>query len=211
MTTPNQLYYIHDPMCSWCWGFVDCWQRLQALLPSAIEVRYLLGGLAPDNEDPMPADMRDALQATWRRIESHIPGVRFNYDFWTRCQPQRATYPACRAVIAAREQDPAQEKPMIRAIQQAYYQQARNPSNTDTLLDCARELGLDAQHFTERLQCPDTQQQLMHEIQQADMLGARGYPSLVLMLDGETTLIDLDYVQPEPMLAQINRRLAERG
>ena len=24
------LYYVHDPMCSWCWGFVPVQQQLQA-------------------------------------------------------------------------------------------------------------------------------------------------------------------------------------
>ena len=48
-----------------------------------------------------------------RRIEGRIPGVRFNFDFWTHCTPKRSTYPACRAVIAARAQDPTLDEAMI--------------------------------------------------------------------------------------------------
>jgi len=40
---------------------------------------------------------------------------------------------------------------MIRAIQTAYYQQAKNPSLPETLQACAREIGLDAKTFRETL------------------------------------------------------------
>ncbi len=207
MPTPL-LYYVHDPMCSWCWGFAPCWQHLQHQLGERVEIRYLLGGLAADNDQPMAESMQRYLQDTWRRIETQIPGIHFNFDFWQHCQPRRSTYPACRAVITAREQDPALEKPMIQAIQQAYYLQARNPSDNETLIDCAVQLGLDAQRFSERLYHPETRQQLMNEIQQSERLGVAGYPSLVLVMDNEPKLIELDYLRPEPMLEQINRLLA---
>ena len=48
------LYYLHDPMCSWCWGYRPTWLKLKAALPHYVQVEYLLGGLAPDNDEPMP-------------------------------------------------------------------------------------------------------------------------------------------------------------
>lgn len=55
------LYYIHDPMCSWCWGFTPIWQKIRAQLPADLPVVYLLGGLAPDSDDPMPQSMQATL------------------------------------------------------------------------------------------------------------------------------------------------------
>jgi len=48
------LYYIHDPMCSWCWAFRPVWGEVQRRLPETVSVTYLLGGLAPDSDAPMP-------------------------------------------------------------------------------------------------------------------------------------------------------------
>ena len=45
---PAVLYYVHDPMCSWCWGFRPTWLALQDQLPEGVRVQRLLGGLAPD-------------------------------------------------------------------------------------------------------------------------------------------------------------------
>ena len=92
----------------------------------------MLGGLAKDSDEPMPTQTRSYVIENWRRIEQTVPGTVFNYDFWQSCQPRRSTYPACRAVIAARQQgDPADklDRAMAEAIQDAYYRRARNLSD----------------------------------------------------------------------------------
>ena len=133
------LYYVHDPMCSWCWALRPMWQRIRSGLPVPVRVKNLLGGLAPDSDAPMAESMRTHLEATWQRIQEQVPDTGFNFAFWQQCQPRRSTYPACRAVIAARQQGAAREETMIHAIQKAYYLGARNPSDTQTLVALARE------------------------------------------------------------------------
>ena len=49
------LFYVHDPMCSWCWAFAPTWAEIKQNLPEHIKVRYLLGGLASDSNEPMPS------------------------------------------------------------------------------------------------------------------------------------------------------------
>lgn len=193
------LYYAHDPMCSWCFAFAPAWAALQSQLPSGVVIKRLLGGLAPDTEQPMPEALREQLQATWRRIESHVPGIRFNFDFWTRCAPRRSTYPACRAVIAAREQGVRYDALMTQAIQRAYYQEARNPSEEATLIELAAELGLDVGQFTTTLRAPATHAALLTEIERADALGASGYPSLILLTSSGRWPVRLDYHDAVPM------------
>ena len=98
----SALYYVHDPMRCWCWGFKNTWADVQKKLPTNITVKNLLGGLAPDNDLAMPDEMQINIRDTWRSIQKQIPKTEFNFDFWTLCKPRRSTYPACRAVIAAR-------------------------------------------------------------------------------------------------------------
>ena len=52
-------------------------------------------------------------------------------------------------MIAAGLQDDSATPRMILAIQQAYYQQARNPSELATLIELAAETGLDTKQFAE--------------------------------------------------------------
>ncbi|MDP2031387.1 MAG: DsbA family protein [Thiobacillus sp.] len=196
------LYYIHDPMCSWCWGFSPTWPQIRAQLPAKLPVVYLLGGLAPDTDAPMPIEMQAKLQQTWHTISQRL-GTRFNFDFWTLCQPRRSTYPACRAVIAAQQQDAGEA--MISAIQHAYYLDAKNPSDDATLVELAKTLGLDAERFALALNDPTTQHELVRQIAQGKALGAQGFPSLIYSNHSGNHFIRHDYLDPGVTLDQIRR------
>ncbi|HFD11524.1 MAG TPA: DsbA family protein, partial [Crenotrichaceae bacterium] len=152
----STLYYIHDPMCSWCWAFRPVWQTVQQQLPQHIEVNYLLGGLAADTNQPMPETLQNTIRQTWQHIQTAVPGTEFNHEFWTTCQPRRSTYPACRAVIAARTQGNQYEQAMINAIQHAYYLDAKNPSDDEVLIELAAKLKLDLKQFQTDLNSQQT-------------------------------------------------------
>ena len=219
------LHYIHDPMCSWCWGFRSAWHDLTSRLldtyPELI-IRNVLGGLAPDSDEPMPMEMQQILQSTWQRIQHTIPNTSFNYDFWQVGEPRRSTYSACRAVIASAQQgtSPIQshvnENAMILAIQQAYYLQAKNPSNADTLIACAESIGIDVNLFTQELDSEKTQQLLMQNIikyqRLAQLSGVSGFPSLVLQYARQGneyyTNVFIDYNNSQVMLDTIQQHLS---
>jgi putative protein-disulfide isomerase len=195
-------------MCSWCWGFVPVLRDFLEKLPDEIRVKRLLGGLAPDSDIPMPVDMHHTIESTWRRIQERVPGTVFNYDFWTQCAPRRSTYPACRAVIAARMQGDAFDERMTRAIQLAYYTQARNPSNESTLVKLSGELGLDERVFTDALRSEPVQRQLLAEIELSRQLHATGFPSMVLQMGTAVWPIPIDYNDSAPMLEMVARLTA---
>jgi len=197
------LYYIHDPMCSWCWAFRPVWTAVQKALPDALEIKFLLGGLAPDSDIPMSAETQTMIRRHWQTIEQRVPGTEFNFKFWTECKPRRSTFPACRAVIAARLQDPQLENTMILAIQQAYYLQARNPSDDDVLIDLAAGLGLDSDRFRYDLIAPETTAILMREILQSRRIGVQGFPSLILEKGGSYHAIPVDYNGTDIMIRRI--------
>ena len=151
----------------------------------------------------MPREMQHYLQHTWRNIQQRIPGTRFDFAFWERCAPTRSTYPACRAVIAARKQSKESEEPMILAIQQAYYLQARNPSDSEVLIAIAGETGLDRAQFTLDLSAAQTQTALLQEIAFGRAIGVQGFPSLVLKRADGYQLLNYDYKDPQVVLKQL--------
>lgn len=205
----HTLYYAHDPMCSWCWGFKPNWQRLTGALPDTVKVEYVLGGLAPDTNEPMPEQMQQMLQQFWHQIAQTIPGTTFNHDFWVQNSPRRATYPACRAVIAAKAQNDAFEEPMITAIQQAYYLQAKNPSDDEILIALATEIGCDVNAFKQSLNSEMTSESLNGHLLRTQRLGARGFPSLFFEVVGKAPLaLALSYTDHQSILEQIDIAIA---
>ena len=129
--------------------------------------------------------------------------MKFNYDFWMINTPVRSTYPACRAVLAARQQGDDVEDKMIGAIQTAYYQKAKNPSLESTLLECALEVGLDANRFADDLTSNEIEEVLQNEIRKARKLGVISYPSLLLEHNGRLFPVTVDYLDHETMIREI--------
>jgi len=202
------LFYIHDPMCSWCWGFRPVWQQLESQLKNTIDIVYIVGGLAADSNSPMPKAMQASLASTWHQIERHIAGAKFNHAFWkadSNTFPRRSTYPACRAILAAKAQNSALEQAMIHGVQKAYYLHAKNPSNTDTLISVAQDIGLNPKRFAYDLISSDIEHQLQQQIQLARSLSSQGFPSLVLKNETGTHGTKLDYNDSQPMLQAINK------
>ena len=208
------LIYCYDPMCSWCWGFKPTWESLKELINPLVKagklnIEYRVGGLAPDSDQPMPVDMQNKLQSTWRNISEQL-GTEFNHDFWRLCRPRRSTYPACRACLVAREL--GLEEAMILQIQQAYYLQAKNPSDLETLIACGENIGIKKPEFLAALKKIETNKTLEQEIERARQAGLNSFPSLAVQYQQSIIHIPLDYQSPETMLTSIQyaiNRLSE--
>ena len=50
----DTLFYIHDPMCSWCYAFQPALFALKNHLPCSVRLEKRVGGLAPDTTTVMP-------------------------------------------------------------------------------------------------------------------------------------------------------------
>ncbi|MCF7499734.1 DsbA family protein [Pseudoalteromonas sp. L1] len=185
-----KLIYVYDPMCSWCWGYRESWLKLKEALGDKLAIEYKVGGLAPDSDEPMPEDMQQFLQQTWQRIEQQL-GTNFNHNFWLNTQPRRSTYPACRAVLVARQYN--KELEMLYAIQKAYYLNAQNPSDISTLANLAEQIGLAKNTFITEIQSEKINSLLMNEINEVRSLPVQGFPSLVIENKGSYYAVPVNY------------------
>lgn len=172
------VHYVMDPMCSWCYAFATPWRALSAQFDEGIDVHYVMGGLAPDNDEPMPASMRRAIADTWHRIES-ATGARFNHEFWQSNTPRRSTYPACRAVIAAGFLAGDGRSRMAEAVQRAYYLEARNPSLDDVLIQAAASAGFDRDEFAAEFKGQRVREAFDEDLDQTRRFGVGGFPAVI--------------------------------
>ena len=120
--------------------------------------------------------------------------------------PLGRPWPACRAVIAARQQgDPADklDRTMAEVIQDAYYRRARNPSDNSTLIDLAAELGLDKDQFSADLLAEETHAALRQEITLSRALGLNSFPNLLLHHGSDSLRLEPDYLDVDAMIKKI--------
>lgn len=171
-----RFIYVMDPMCGWCYAFQP---ELEVFLNKheSIGVDWIMGGLAPDSTEPMEDALKETIASYWHKIEA-VSQVTFNHDFWTTNTPYRSTYPACRAVIAAERLRAHSAPQMAKAIQSAFYLEAKNPSLEETLVDCARAIELDDAQFSAALQSHDTEQVFQQHLAVSRQLQVTGFPAL---------------------------------
>lgn len=199
------LYYFHDPMCSWCYAFDVALKQIETALTDTVELKKIVGGLAPDLTTAMPPSLINTIQSAWKQIETTVPHVQFNYDFWQKNQPRRSTYPSCRAVLAAKKQSPAFENKMIQQIQWAYYKNAENPSLDEILLLCAQRIGLDSVVFKFDYSSQAIEIELQNDIKFCRSIGVSSFPSLRLEIDRQIIPIAIDYNDAQNTLNQIRQ------
>ena len=46
--------------------------KLKSQLPANIVFNYVVGGLAPDSEEPMPVEMQQKLESIWHTIQAQL-------------------------------------------------------------------------------------------------------------------------------------------
>jgi len=204
--TPS-LIYVMDPMCSRCWAFRPVFQAVAAHYQQRLGSFVLLGGLAPDSDEPMSDVQQRHIQGIWRNIEQ-TTGAQFNHDFWQRCEPRRSTYPACRAVMVARQHSDILADKMIDGIQRAYYQQAKNPSDMATLSDCAQQLGFTANEFQQQMKVLASEERLEEEVEFIQRLGVQGFPTLVLKVGSQWFSLPVDYTSSDGIISAIDNLIA---
>ena len=137
-----------------------------------------MGGLAPDTKQPMDDNLKKTISSYWYQIEKNTQ-VTFNHDFWSLNTPYRSTYSACRAVISADNLIEKSAQKMVKAIQSAYYMEAKNPSLEETLIGCANSIGLDENQFLEVFKSEKTEQQFQQHLSFTHQLQVRSFPALI--------------------------------
>ena len=98
---------------------------------------------------------------------------------------------------------------MTLAIEHAYYLQAKNPSDLDTLVDCAEKIGMQPERF--RLALAETREsgRLESEIKEARRMGLNSFPSFAVATKDSFVPIELDYKNPKKMASEIKQALSE--
>jgi putative protein-disulfide isomerase len=188
-------------MCSWCYAFKPTLDELKKNLNSNIKIQHVVGGLAKHSDEIMHKEVQEKIETIWYEIEK-VVGTKFNHDFWKECIPKRSTYIACQATILARYEN--KEDEMIEAIQEAYYLNAQNPSDASTLINLAKQLGMNERKFEEDLKSQKIEDDLQNELNFRRSLNVKTFPSLVLKYKKELYPINITYNDYKSMLDQIN-------
>lgn len=173
------LWYFADPMCSWCWGFSPVIEAIREAYRDRLKVALILGGLRVGTTEAMSEKARQEILHHWHDVHEKTGqtflfegalGEGFVYD----------TEPACRAVVAMAELSPVTVFPLFKAIQMAFYGEAREVTHPEVLADLAEGLGVEKAAFLAAFGSEKVRAKTLAHFQMARKLEIRGFPTLVM-------------------------------
>lgn len=199
MDTPHLIYFA-DPMCSWCYGFSPAVEAIRRAFGRGLPIRTVMGGLRPGTDQPMTLAARAEVAGHWRHVHdaSGLPfdeGVLkdgFVYD----------TDPAARAVVVVRRDDPDLALSYLARLQRAFYAEARDVTQGETLADLAAELGVERDRFLAQWRADDAKEETWRDYAISQRAGVTGFPTLVAgpNEEGVYGVVTRGYAPPEQVV-----------
>ncbi len=177
------LIYVGDPMCSWCYGFARPLDELLADPQDAapLQLALVMGGLRPFTTEPMTAERVTELAGHWHHVEeaSGQPFAKLPHTALNTPGFAYNTEPASRAVVTIRTLRPQQVWPYFKAVQQAFYAEARNVTDPAVLADLAVQCGLPRDEFGHSFASQAMRDATLADFRQSQAWGIRGFPTLL--------------------------------
>lgn len=203
-----RLLYVMDPMCSWCWGFAPVFEALLAQARAAgVEAHLLVGGLRAGTREALDAGTRGYILEHWQAVHART-GQSFRFEGALPAGFVYDTEPACRALVAVRQLDPARLWPLLRAIQQAFYVEGRDVSRAAVLVELAEAVGVARPAFAAAFDSAVLREATAADFQRVQNLGIAGFPTLLAERNGQLALLTNGY-QPLDALAPLLGRWLE--
>lgn len=193
----DTLFYIGDPMCSWCYGFSPQLDSVLQVYPNlAFEV--VVGGLRAEGKETV-GSLSSFLKEHWQEIHLKT-GRPFRYDILDNTRLVYNTEPACRAVVAVRSVSPQHTYSYFKALQTAFYEENLDPTSLSTFLFLAEKMNIDPVRFEKHFESPVIINETLRDFQLTQTLHVNGFPSLVALINGKLHRISSGYTSAENII-----------
>ncbi|MGJ9457335.1 DsbA family protein [Oceanobacillus sp. CF4.6] len=178
------LYYVTDPICSHCWALEPVLRRFVHQYGNYFNFHTVMGGLLEKWGDGFadtangisgPADVAGHWREVGEQTRMPIDGTLW-YD-----NPVHSSYPPSRVYKVIQKQNQALASVFLRRVREAVFAFNQNIAEKSILIETVNDLGLDGEAIVKEAELPSAQQLLNEDFKLAANLGARGFPTIVMV------------------------------
>ena len=225
-----ELYYVTDPICSHCWALEPVFRRFKEQYGHYFNFHTVMGGLLekwgdgpvdPANGISGPADVA----GHWREVGDL---TRMPIDGSLMIDnPVQSSFPPSRVYkVIQKNHNDAIAFEYLRRAREALFAFNQNISDRSVMIEIVNKLGLDGEVIVGEAEQPIGQQLLNEDFDLTRSLGARGFPSIIMIneenkgvkivggrpfeyyVDGLKQVLNLEKLQPkqQPSLSSLLER-----
>ena len=197
--TDEEIIYVGDPMCSWCWGISPQLNALQRYSQqTGIPFTLVMGGLRPGGGDEWNSEFKDFLKHHWEEVNKRS-GQPFGFALFKEDNFNYDTEPACRAVVTIRAIAPKKALRFYELVQYSFYVESNDPKNVAFYQPICEKLGIDFTEFSEKFSSEEMRYATHLDFAQSRQLGASGFPSVMYRKKDKVHFIARGYSDYENM------------
>ena len=179
------LYYVTDPICSHCWAIEPVLRRFTEQYGDYFNFHTVMGGLLekwhdgpidPANGIYKPADVA----GHWREVGEHS---RMPIDGSLMVDnPVQSSFPPSRVFkVIQKNHDDKTAFDYLRRAREALFAFNQNISDKSVMIDIVNKLDLDGETIVNEAEQEIGQQLLNEDFGLAGRLGARGFPTIIMV------------------------------
>lgn len=171
------LWYIADPMCSWCWGFAPIIKEIKLNYSEKLEIKLVMGGLR-SGKLAMVSEQRSEILNHWQAVNerTHQP---FSFE---GAMPEGFIYdtePSCRGVVAMALINPDLVFSFLKSIHFAFYVEQENVTHPDILAHLAGKMGIDMRLYLKIFESEEAKDKVLTHFEKVLQWGVHSFPTLV--------------------------------
>ena len=202
MTAKHHLVLVTDPMCSWCWGMADEFEKARVTLADQVTFDLMLGGINTHGTQPIGNYGRRFLLKLWREVQAT---TQQTFGF---CLPDEYVHNSvlpCMAIEVMRIEQDAAPFDYLYTLQAQFFRDGKNINDIELLADVAEDFGVDRQRFKKQVREPVIQARVRFQFDHAKSFGTQALPSLLIEREQKLQLFAGGYVDAA-MLTQLLMR-----
>ncbi|MGJ8592665.1 MAG: DsbA family protein [Aquaticitalea sp.] len=199
----EELYYIGDPMCSWCWGISPQTNALQRYATQEnIKFNLIMGGLRPGGGQAWDKSFKNYLEHHWKEVNK-MSGQPFNFSLFEMEEFNYDTEPGCRAVVTAKTIAPEKTLAFYELVQYYFYAAAKDPKQLDFYKPICEKLDIDYKEFSEKFTSDAMKAATEADFTKSRELGVRGFPTIIYRKKDKLYTIARGYTEFEDLKKSI--------
>ena len=203
-----EFIYVGDTMCSWCWGFAPIVEKLQSHY--AFPTSLVNGGLRPGPNAQMLEDSpRGYLEHAWAQVAA-ASGQPFSESILFKDGWVYDTELPARAVVTMRDHNPAEEWPLFKRLQSAFYAEGIDVTDLAEYQALVAAFDVQLDSFLEDLADEKSRLAAWEDFERAQVLQAHGFPTLLLRTGSDMATVTRGYRTFDEIEPHLTAYLADR-
>ncbi|WP_156291900.1 DsbA family protein [Oceanobacillus salinisoli] len=180
-----EVYYVTDPICSHCWALEPVLHRFKEQYGYYFNFHVIMGGLLekwgggpvdPANGISGPQDVAGHWREVGEQSRMPIDGTIW-YD-----NPIQSSFPPSRVFkVIQKDYHDALAYEYLRRAREAVFAFNRNIADPSVMVDIVNKLGLNGEAIINKAEQTIGQQLLSEDFALAGRLGARGFPTIIMI------------------------------